>query len=199
MPESPGGSKERDSSHSGPAPELLVEDGIELRIALEENAEELFLLIEANREYLREWLPWLDDVNSVNDEISAIRRGLNTEEGWMYLIFLDGNIVGTLGLNSIDWANRRVTIGYWLAEELMGKGIISKSCSRLLDHCFKDLGLHRAGLLAAVENQGSRAVAERLGMRLEGIFKDREWLYDHYVDAAVYGITAPEWEASNQG
>ena len=33
-----------------------------------------------------------------------------------------------------------------------------------------------------------------LGMRLEGITKDREWLYDHYVDAKLFAITKPEWD-----
>jgi len=41
-------------------------------------------------------------------------------------------------------------------------------------------------------------VAERLGMRLEGITKDREWLYDHYVDSALYAIIAPEWQSRDQ-
>ena len=37
-------------------------------------------------------------------------------------------------------------------------------------------------------------VKQRIGMRLEGITKDREWLYDHYVDAKLYAITKPEWD-----
>ena len=67
-----------------------------------------------------------------------------------------------------------------------------------MEHCFDDLKLHRFVLEAATENFPSRAIAENLGMRLEGITKDREWLYDHYVDAALYAITAPEWRTRNQ-
>ncbi len=67
-----------------------------------------------------------------------------------------------------------------------------------MEHCFDNLGLHRFVLEAAVENHESRAVADRLGLRLEGITKDRERLYDHYVDAALYAITAPEWRTKNQ-
>ena len=77
----------------------------------------------------------------------------------------------------------------------MGDGIVTKCCVRLIDHCFDDLGLHKATILVAVENSRSRAVPERLGMVLEGVVKDREWLYDHFVDAAIYGITAPDWGA----
>ena len=70
---------------------------------------------------------------------------------------------------------------------------MTKCCARIIDHCFNDLDLHRATILVAVENSISRAVPERLGMSLEGIEKDREWLYDHFVDAAIYGVTAPNW------
>ena len=191
-----------DAPHPIPAIGLLVEDGLELRVPVESDAEELFLQIDANRDFLREWLPWPDDVTSLEDEVAVIRRGADRREdggGCMYLICLDEEIVGTIGMNWIDWDNRGFGIGYWLSKGKMGTGIVSKSCTRLMDHCFDDLSLHRAVIEVAVGNFVSRAVAERLGMRLEGITKDREWLYDHYVDAALYAITAPEWSERNQG
>lgn len=197
-----GWPQDRDAPHPDPADSLQVEDGLALRVPSERDAAELFLHIDANRDYLREWLPWLDDVTSPEDEAAAIRRGAEKKEkggGCFYLICLDRNIVGTLSLNSIDWDNRGFTIGYWISEETMGNGIVTKSCVRLLDHCFDDLCLHRGALEAAVENYASRAIAERLGMRLEGLTKDREWLYDHYVDSSLYAITAPEWRERSQG
>jgi ribosomal-protein-serine acetyltransferase len=63
-----------------------------------------------------------------------------------------------------------------------------------MDHMFDDVGMHRFVLEVALENHASRAIAERLGMRLEGEVKDREWLYDRWVDSALYAITAPEWK-----
>ena len=71
---------------------------------------------------------------------------------------------------------------------------MSKSCIRLMEHCFDDLNLHRFVLEAAIDNIPSCEIAERIGMRLEGVTKDREWLYDHYVDAKLYAITKPEWD-----
>ena len=129
-------------NHYRPAPSLLVEDGLELRVPEENDSEELFLKIDENRQYLREWLPWLDDVKSVEEESEAIRQGAYSENGCMYLILLGGSIVGTVGLNSIDWANRRFTIGYWLSEDSTGSGIVTKCCARLIDHCFAELSLH---------------------------------------------------------
>ena len=112
----------------------------------------------------------------------------------IYLIRISGRIVGVLGLNWVDWDNRSFGLGYWLSEDSTGKGIITKSCYRLIDHCFTTQRLHRSVIEVAVENHSSISVAERLGMRLEGTSRDREWLYDHYVDSVMYAITSSEWK-----
>ena len=158
-----------DAPHPYPTECLLVEDGLELRAPAEKDAEELFLQIDANRNYLREWLPWLDDVISLEDEVSAIGRDAKMREsgeGCMYLICLNEEIVGVMGLNWIDWSNRGCGIGYWISEDYTGQGIATRCCIRLMGHCFDDLGLHRLVLEAAAKNFPSRAIAERLGMRL---------------------------------
>ena len=59
-----------------PHPELLVEQGLELRQIRLDDAEDLFAAVDANREYLREWLPWLDGTNNVDDETSFIASTL---------------------------------------------------------------------------------------------------------------------------
>ncbi len=51
---------------------LFVEEGLELSQTMPDEAEELFSVVDANRNYLREWLPWLDGTNSVEYEISFI-------------------------------------------------------------------------------------------------------------------------------
>ena len=183
------------------APGLIVEEGLELSIVKDDDAEEMFLKIEENRAYLREWLPWLDDTKTLQDEISFIAICLDDFEkrkGAFYAIRFHGEIIGTISINWIDWANKGCGVGYWLSESHMGRGYVTKACNSLMEHCFEGLGLHRFVLESAVENHASRAVAERLGLRMEGISKDREWLYDHFTDSVMYAITYPEWKSSTQ-
>jgi ribosomal-protein-serine acetyltransferase len=46
----------------------MVDESLELRQTMPEEAEEMFAVVDADREYLREWLPWLDNTNSPDDE-----------------------------------------------------------------------------------------------------------------------------------
>ena len=189
------------TNHSLPATALLVEDGLELHQTLPEESEEILTVVDANRDHLREWLPWLDSTKTVEDETSFINGALEEYgkgEGVIYSIRKNGEFIGCIGLNWIDYDNRGCGVGYWLSKEHTRHGIATRSCVRLMEHCFDDHGLHRFVLEAATGNFASRAIAERLGMRLEGITKDREWLYDHYVDSALYAITAPEWQSRDQ-
>ena len=198
MTEPTGWPDDPDSPPPLPASSLMVEDGLELFAPNEGDAGELFVTIDENREYLREWLPWLDDVNSVDDELAMIRRIRDDKNfNWVYLIREYGELVGVISLNWVDWDNRSFGLGYWVSESSSGRGIITKSCRRVIEHCFADLKLHRSIIEVAVENHPSRAVAERLGLRLEGISKDREWLYDRFTDSVMFAITEPEWNVQS--
>mgnify|MGYP000031159577 FL=1 len=201
MSEPMGWPEDPDAPRPEPAKSLLAEEGLEISVPMEGDALELFNLVDENRAYLREWLPWLDDVNSVDDEVAMIRSlsEPNPDNFRFYLIRQSGEIVGVISMNWVDYQNRSFGLGYWVSQSSAGRGIITKACSRLMDHCFDDLKLHRSVIEAAVENYPSRAIAERLGMRLEGISKDREWLYDHFTDSSLYAITAPEWKSRHQG
>src|SRR5215467_2117525 len=48
----------------------------ELRLLELRHAEEMFALIDQNREYLRRWLTWVDDTRAVSDSRNFIRNTL---------------------------------------------------------------------------------------------------------------------------
>ena len=70
---------------------------------------------------------------------------------------------------------------------------MTRSCKALVNFVFDEIGLNRVEIRAAVHNWKSRAIPERLGFTQEGIIRDAEWLYDHYVDHVVYGMLKREW------
>ena len=93
----------------------------------------------------------------------------------------------------MNWANRSTSIGYWLGERYRGSGVMTKSCKAFVEYAFRELNINRVEIRCAEKNLRSRAIPERLGFVNEGMIREAEWLYDHYVDHVVYGILAREW------
>jgi ribosomal-protein-serine acetyltransferase len=170
---------------------LRVDDECTLRPLCVRDAEALFALTEANRSYLRQWLPWLDAIECVGDSREFIRACAERAErtgAFAALIESGGEGCGVIGYNWIDSENRSCEIGYWLAENQAGRGLMTRACSALIAHAFDTLHLNRVVIPAAVDNARSRAIPERLGFEQEGVLREAEWLYDHYVDHAVYAL-----------
>lgn len=171
--------------------------GVEISPLEERHAEELFQLIDRNRQHLRQWLPWLDDTSTAADTVEFIRRSLEQctrQEGIVQGIFREGRLAGLVSFVKIDWANRTAMIGYWLGEEFQGKGLMTFACQEMIDYAFEDMKLNRLEIKVAIGNVRSLAVARRLGFKPEGVERQAGWLYDHFVDIAVYSLLRCEWE-----
>ncbi len=179
-----------------------IDDDTELRLLEERHADELFALVDRNRAYLREWLPWLDATAMVEDERSFVRTSL---EGFAagttieFAIWHRGRISGGIGLHFIDEVNRSGEIGYWVSEDLQGRGLVTRACGAVQDHAFGNLGLNRVVMRVDVGNIRSRAIPERLGFTQEGVTRQSDWLYTRFRDMVLYSILAGEWKRSNGG
>lgn len=179
-----------------------INEDLELKLLEPRYASELFALIDRNRGYLREWLPWVDRTRSEADLLPFIEGTLKQfagNNGFNCGIFYKNRIAGVIGFHGIDWSNKKTTIGYWLGESYQGNGIMTAACRRLVDYAIRELGLNRVVIQAGVENTKSRAIPERLGFRQEGVLKQTEWVNDRYVDHAVYAMLADEWETASSG
>ena len=176
---------------------LRVMANLELVLMADSHADELFELTDRNREYLREWLPWLDSNKYLQNTIDFIkysRKQYKESISMQMCIRYDGELAGVIGFHKVDWLNHSTGIGYWLSQDRQGRGIMTASCECLLDYAFGNLGLNRVEIRCATENTRSRAIPERLGFKVEGTVRQAEWLYDHYVDHIVYGMLRDEWK-----
>ncbi|MFT8871655.1 MAG: GNAT family protein [Sporolactobacillus sp.] len=156
----------------------------------------IFQLICTSREALRAFLPWVDDSQRVDDTQRFIRLsldGLAHRSGLQAVICVRDELVGLVGFNGIDWTNKKADIGYWLGTAYEGRGLMTRAVRALTAYGFSELALNRIEIRAAVQNRKSRSVAERLGFVREGVLRQNEWLYDHYVDHVVYSMLASEW------
>ncbi len=176
-----------------------ISERLHLRSLNPKDASELFALVDTNRSYLKQWLPWLDHNKTAADSLSFIQNSLDKAKAnheFVSAIFIENQLVGLIGLHSICWVNRSSVIGYWIAESYQRQGIITRACQAILDDGFGRLNLNRIEISCAAKNVRSQAVAERLGLTYEGTLREAEWLYDRFVDHRIYSMLKSEWRAS---
>lgn len=175
---------------------LTVDAEIKLKLPVEAEAEEIFRLIDQDRLHLRQWLPWVDYEATIAESLEFIRRSqrqYEKREGFQLGIHYRGRLAGVIGYHTISWPGRHVEIGYWLNSAFEKRGIMTRACRKLVSYAFEALTLNRVAILCATGNARSRAIPERLGFTQEGVLREAEWLYDHFVDLVVYSMLAREW------
>ena len=173
-----------------------VAEGIEIRQFTASDAGTIFAAVEPDRQYLRQWLPWVDPTRSPDDILAFLSRAaaqFEADQGPNAGIWVDGALAGGIGVHPIDWANRSCSIGYWLRAAHQRKGIVTRCCQVLLRYLFDDLGLHRVEIRCGTGNVRSRAIPERLGFTRESVAREAEWVNDRWVDLVVWSMLEPEW------
>ncbi|RIW38508.1 N-acetyltransferase [Bacillus salacetis] len=176
-----------------------IDEDLSLKLPDPRDAEEFFKLTDSSREYLREWLPWLDGTRTPEDTkefLSTALANYAAQKSMTTLILFKGKVAGTAGFNSIDWSSSIAYVGYWLGSEFQGNGIMTRAVSALTDYAFHDLQLNKVEVRAAVQNKKSRSIPERLNFTNEGKIRQAEKLYGQFVDHQVYGMLADEWNNS---
>ena len=187
---------ESEEMHQLPVLHLPVDKETQLRLHEERYAGEYFALIERNRAYLQEWMPWASYENSLEDIKAYMKHTLlqfANNEGLQTGIWHHNRLVGSIGYPSLDWADSKVEIGYWIDASMQKKGLVTKACKLLVNYAFDQYHLNKVEIHCATGNTRSRAIPERLGFTQEGIIRQAEKCNGRYHDIVVYGMLASEW------
>jgi len=175
----------------------MIDDHLALKLMTERDAGEAYALIEADRDRLGEYLPWVDMIQSAEDEresLASFPFGPNTQINCF--ITLDGRIIGCVGLPVISRAALWAEIGYWIGSGWQGRGYVTAGVREMEKLCFTDLGLERVQITNDVANTRSRAIPERLGYTFEGVLRHHLVSgHGRIADQSMYSILKPEWMA----
>lgn len=169
--------------------------GVELRLLEERHAPALFAVVNRERAHLRRWMSWVDPTTSEDDILAFIRRSLQqfaSNEGFSAGVWVDGAVAGVITLHKIDWLNRTGEIGYWLAREAQGRGIMTDAAKAVTGHALVELDLHRVEIRCAQGNAKSAAIPKRLGFTFEGVLRQASRVNGETKDLEVYSKLRPE-------
>jgi ribosomal-protein-serine acetyltransferase len=173
-----------------------IQEGVYVKLLEERHADEVFAVVDRERAYLREWLPWVDLTTEVEFTLNFIRTSLDqfaSNDGFSAGIWSGSEFIGGIGTHKMDWLNRRVEIGYWIAQGFQGRGIVTDACRAVIDHAFNEWKLNRVEIHCAAGNEKSCAIPKRLGFQWEGMLREAQLLNGKYQDIHVYGMLARDW------
>jgi ribosomal-protein-serine acetyltransferase len=179
---------------------IIVDKNITLYKARVKSAEEIFECIDNSREFLREWLPWVDGTKTAKDTekyIKSLKRPRGNYQDLVFEVRYEGAIAGLLGMKDMDSLNNKAEIGYWLSKKAVGRGIMIRSCRALIDYAFTELHLNKIWIRCAVDNLSSCNIPKQLGFTYEGIERQGEFLHGRYIDIKIYSLLRKEWLKNN--
>lgn len=154
-----------------------------------QHIEGLWRAVDSSRSSLRHWLPWVDTTHSRDDTevfVTAARAERRLGTAWHFAVIEGETLIGTCSFNRIVEAHRWASLGYWLHQQHVGRGVMTRCVAALVDIGFTELDLHRLEIHCARGNQRSRAIAERLGFEVEGCLRECEWVNGEPLDHMVY-------------
>lgn len=164
------------------------------------HSEELFELIHHNRDHFGKWLEFPHKTHTVEDARNFITRCIHKNAsgngGWCG-IWDEHRLIGAIGLVHINWMDKTTEIGYYIAQDYEGRGIIRRACQEVVKYIFEDLALNRIEIRVQPENLRSRKIPESLGFAQEGTLRQAEWFIDRFVDKVVYGLLKEEWNMAS--
>ena len=138
--------------------QIQVDENISLQPITISHADSMMDLINANRIYLRQWLPWVDNMRTIenakaNIEDCALRAAAKTD--FTFVIMFNNKMAGRIGIHHVNQQNKIGEIGYWLADNMQGHGIITKSCVALISYGFQTLGLNHNRYTPLIKGVGA--------------------------------------------
>jgi RimJ/RimL family protein N-acetyltransferase len=129
---------------------------------------------------------------SIEDIHESERRA--TEEGHPFIVDVDGNPVGRIGLNNFRPRDRMASLYVFIGEEdARGKGYGRDALMTLLIYAFDALNLRQVELWTLADNDRAIRLYKGCGFVEDGRLRDRSWIDGHYIDHLVMSVNAEEF------
>ena len=170
-------------------------DGAELRPLEPWQAAEFLAHMDRARETVDPWIPWASINHDLASATATLQRYADLQArdaGRLFGIWLDGTLVGGTMFVSFDTRFGQCEIGCWLEPAGTGRGLVTRAVRVLIDWALDTRGLHRVEWRCRPDNTASAAVAQRLGMRLEGTLREVFPWHGERHDNQVWALVATD-------
>lgn len=154
-----------------------------------------------NREQLQPFSPtysadFLDEATWL-EQVGHREQELASGSGFRAFLFprdRPARIIGNLNLTQVHrGAFQSCVLGYNLAADEVGKGLMTEAVHRAVAFAFDTWKLHRVAANYMPRNSRSAAVLERCGFKVEGHAPAYLLINGRWEDHVLTAITNPDW------
>lgn len=175
------------------------------RLPTNDDADVLAKLLRGNRAFLAPWQPirggryFTDEGQHEVVEAMLEQHRLGNSVPFV-ILGSPGQVVETINIQSvIRGAFQSCAVGYWLAEDVQGRGLATTALREVAHHAFRELRLHRIQAETLVNNLVSQRVLARVGFRQYGVAPKYLKIAGQWQDNLLYQLLTPEPELVDCG
>lgn len=180
---------------------IPLDDRISLRRFKDDDAQRVHSAVVRNADHLTPFMHWMVpdySLEMARDFIARSTKAAEARELLGFGIFLDDELIGSIGFVGFDWKAAKAEIGYWIGREHEGKGIVSRACRAMIELAFDDLGINRIEIRCSSKNDRSAAIPKRFGFKFEGELRQSEFRNGELHDFSIFGLLRSEWQAAKR-
>lgn len=175
----------------------LETERLRLRRVSMQDADQMFAY--ASDDEVARYVTW-DTHSSIDDSKNFIQFILyqyakDDIAPWAIELKENGRMVGTVDFVWWKPDQQIAEIGYVLARECWGQGIMTEAAAALLKLGFGGMELDRIQARCFSENIGSQRVMEKIGMSYEGTLRKGIKIKGRHWDIKMYSILKEEFQA----
>ena len=137
------------------------------------NARILLDVVESSRNSLGDWFEMFINVTTRDGMYDLIKKRYDQwrrQRGFCFGLYASNLLVGRIRAFDLDLPMQSAQVSYWIADEFVGRGIISDALNALASVLF-DFGFERVELQIDCGNVRAENVAKRCGFVYEGCLR----------------------------
>ena len=135
---------------------------------------------------LRDGLPYPYTEQDGQDFISTMLAA-DEDETFAFAITVDSRVIGSIGAFRQGNIHRQAAeLGYYIAEEYWGRGIMTEAVNRLCDYVFSHTDIIRIYAEPFAYNSASCRVLEKAGFQYEGTLRSNAVKNGKVLDMRMY-------------
>ena len=104
-----------------------------------------------------------------------------------------GQLIGTMGLREIDHEHCQAEMGFWIGVDWWGNGFATEAAHTVIRYGFEELKLNRIYAHHMVRNPVSGRVLEKIGMKPEGLLRQRVRKWGVFEDVVLLAVILDDW------